>query len=156
MMMNNLRENSVGFFDTHDADPRAWKKMGVLADPLWRGTFPNPFHMAFSHDSKKAYFVVLRPKPERSNLMIVDLETLQIKKEIHGIARDLQSAVTSMDGKYLFVISAGFQKFESGLFVLDIETDTPLGFVPAPGGHHDIALIPRTVGDMKYTRAICM
>jgi len=29
--------------------------------------------MTFSHDSKKAYFVVLRPKPERSNLMIVDV-----------------------------------------------------------------------------------
>ena len=74
----------------------------------------------------------------------------------HGIGRDLQSAVTSMDGRFLFIISAGFQKFESGLFVLDIATDTPLGFIPAPGGHHDIALIPRAVSDMKYTRAICM
>lgn len=128
--------------------------------PLHHPTPPHALHphnpQAFSHDSKKAYFVVLRPKPERSNLMIVDLTTLQIKKEIHGIARDLQSAVTSIDGKLLFLISGGFQRFESTLFVLDTETDTPLGFVPAPGGHHDIALVPRTVADMKYTRAVCM
>lgn len=45
MMMNNLRENSVGFFDTTADDPKEWKKLGVLADPLGRGEFPNPFHM---------------------------------------------------------------------------------------------------------------
>lgn len=250
-------------------------------------SYPNPFHMSFSHDSKKGYFVVLRPAPreqlrqqakaahlpvhpkltahhvccssssvgpplvlmcsaahlafvyptpqtpERSNLMIVDMETFHIIKEIQGITQDmqvreplchrvtvveyyhaackppgtglraccpvlcvsqsgvaaapvaadfllplllltptcmlpavlccrtlsaqmLQSIVTTMDGKYLLIVTAGFQRFASGVFVLDIERDEPLGFIPAPGGHHDIALVPTTVEDMKYTRAICM
>jgi len=61
-----------------------------------------------------------------------------------------------MDGKFLLIVTGGFQKFASGIFVLDIETDTPLGFIPAPGGHHDIGVVPRTVADMKYTRAISM
>lgn len=156
MMMNNLRENSVGLFDTSDPDPLKWKKLGVVSDPLWKGAFPNPFHMGFSHDSKKGYFVVLRPKPERSNLMVVDMENFHIIKEIQGITQDMQSVTTTMDGKYLVIVTAGFQRFASGLFVLDMETDEPLGFLPAPGGHHDMGIIPRTVADMKYTRAISM
>ncbi|KAF8073208.1 hypothetical protein HT031_000869 [Scenedesmus sp. PABB004] len=156
LMMNNLRENSVGLVDSTAADPRKWVKRGVIKDPLWRGEYPNPFHMAFSHDSKKAYFVVLRPPPQRSNLMVVDMVSFHIIKEIQGITPDMQSAVTTMDGKYLLIVTAGFQRFASGVFVLDIERDEPLGFFPAPGGHHDIALVPTTVADMKYTRAICM
>lgn len=42
------------------------------------------------------------------------------------------------------------------LLLQDIEKDEPLGFFPAPGGHHDLALVPTHVSDMKYTRAICM
>lgn len=156
MMMNNLRENSVGLFDTTDKDPSKWKKLGVISDPLWKGEYPNPFHMAFSHDSKKGYFIVLRPPPQRSNLMVVDLVNFHIKKEIQGITQDMQSAVTTMDGKYLLIVTAGFQRFASGVFVLDIEKDEPLGMFPAAGGHHDIALVPSKVSDMKYTRAICM
>jgi hypothetical protein len=158
MMMNNLRENSVGFIDSSNKDPRKWKRLGSITDPLWRGMYPNPFHMGFGHGPSdgKAYFVVARPAPERSNLMIVDLKKLKITKEIQGIARDMQSIVTSMDGKFVFIITAGFQRFESSLFVLDAVNDKPLGFIPMPGGHHDLALIPRTVQDMKYTRAISM
>jgi hypothetical protein len=63
MMMNNLRENSVGLFNTSDPDPLKWNKLGVIKDPLWKGMYPNPFHMGFTHDSKKGYFVVLRPPP---------------------------------------------------------------------------------------------
>lgn len=88
--------------------------------------------------------------------MIVDLQSFHIIKEIQGITQDMQSAVTTMDGKYLLIVTAGFQRFASGVFVLDIEKNEPLGFFPAPGGHHDLALVPTHVSDMKYTRAICM
>lgn len=39
MMMNNLRENSVGLFDTRSPDPLNWKKLGVIKDPLWKGVY---------------------------------------------------------------------------------------------------------------------
>jgi len=55
---------------------------------------------------------------ERSNLMIVDLQSFHIIKEIQGITQDMQSAVTTMDGKYLLIVTAGFQRFASGVFVL--------------------------------------
>lgn len=112
--------------------------------------------MGFDHESKFAFFVVLRPRPQRSNLMIVSLEKLQIVKEIQGVARDMQSIVTSMDGKYAYIITGGFQRFESSLLVLDMATFEILGSLPAPGGHHDLALIPQTVEQMRFTRAICM
>jgi thiocyanate desulfurase len=47
-MMNNLRENNCSVFDSSDPDPRNWKKIAHIEDPLWRGKYPNPFHMVFS------------------------------------------------------------------------------------------------------------
>lgn len=44
----SLRENSVGLFDTSDPNPLKWKKKGVIKDPLWKGEYPKPFHMAVS------------------------------------------------------------------------------------------------------------
>lgn len=32
--------------------------------------YPNPFHMGFSHDSKKGFFVVLRPAPSKAAIMV--------------------------------------------------------------------------------------
>jgi hypothetical protein len=60
-MMNNLRENNASVFDSSDPDPRNWKKIAHVEDPLWRGKYPNPFHMVFSMDSKKLYFSILHP-----------------------------------------------------------------------------------------------
>lgn len=88
--------------------------------------------------------------------MVVNLQTMQIVKELQGVARDMQSIVTSMDGKFAYIITGGFQRFESSLLVFDMETLEVLGSLPAPGGHHDLALVPQTVDQMIYTRAICM
>jgi hypothetical protein len=38
-VMNNLRENSVGLFDTRSSNPLEWKKLGVIKDPLWKGAW---------------------------------------------------------------------------------------------------------------------
>lgn len=90
MMMNNLRENSVGLFDTSNFDdPLQWKKLGVIKDPLWKGVYPNPFHMGFSHDSKKGYFVVLRPPPREWGNVLRDSLCLSVALHLtqHGAAR---------------------------------------------------------------------
>jgi len=41
-MMNNLRENNCSVFDSSDPDPRNWKKIAHVEDPLWRGKYPKP------------------------------------------------------------------------------------------------------------------
>ena len=90
-MMNNLRENNCWVFDSSDPDPRNWKKIAHVEDPLWRGKYPNPFHMVFSMDSSKLYLSVLHPSPAASGIMVVDTKTWTIKKEIQGIGPDLQT-----------------------------------------------------------------
>ena len=74
-----------------DPDPRKWKKIAHIEDPLWRGKYPNPFHMVFSMDSSKLYLSVLHPSPARSGVMVVDTDTWTIKKEIQGIGPDMQT-----------------------------------------------------------------
>jgi thiocyanate desulfurase len=87
-MMNNLRENNCSVFDSSDPDPRKWKKIAHVENPLWRGKYPNPFHMVFSMDSSKLYLSILHPSPARSGVMVVDTNTWTIKKEIQGIGPD--------------------------------------------------------------------
>ncbi|MFL6824504.1 MAG: YncE family protein [Xanthobacteraceae bacterium] len=89
-MMNNLRENNCSVFDSSDPDPRNWKKIAHIEDPLWVGKYPNPFHMVFSMDGSKLYLSILHPSPAASGIMVVDTKTWKIKKEIQGIGPDMQ------------------------------------------------------------------
>ena len=85
VMMNNLRENNASIFSCTDPDPTKWRKVAHVEDPLWRGKYPNPFHMVFSLDSSKLYLSILHPSPAFSGIMVVDTKTWTIIKEIQGI-----------------------------------------------------------------------
>ena len=152
-MMNNLRENNCGVFDSSDPDPTKWKKIAHIEDPLWRGKYPNPFHMVFSLDGSKLYLSVLHPAPAASGIMVVDTKTWTIKKEIQGIGPDLQTPAITYDGKYLLAPFSGFQRLSSGIAVIDTATDELLGILPSSGGHHDCVVIPTELGHMKHTRS---
>jgi len=105
--MNNLRENNCSVFDSSDPDPRNWKKIAHIEDPLWRGKYPNPFHMVFSLDSSKLYLSILHPSPAASGVMVVDTNTWKIKKEIQGIGPDMQTLAITYDGKYVVGVFSG-------------------------------------------------
>ena len=152
-MMNNLRENNCGVFDSSDPDPTRWKKIAHIEDPLWRGKYPNPFHMVFSIDGSKLYLSVLHPAPAASGVMVVDTKTWTIKKEIQGIGPDLQTPAITYDGKYVLVPFSGFQRLSSGIAVIDTETDELMGILPSNGGHHDCVIIPTKLEHMKHTRS---
>jgi hypothetical protein len=152
-MMNNLRENNCGVFDSSDPDPTKWKKIAHIEDPLWRGKYPNPFHMVFSLDGSKLYLSVLHPSPAASGIMVVDTKTWTIKKEIQGIGPDLQTPAITYDGKYLLAPFSGFQRLSSGIAVVDTATDELLGILPSSGGHHDCVVIPTELAHMKHTRS---
>ena len=153
VMMNNLRENNAGVFSTADSDPKNWKKVAHVEDPLWRGKYPNPFHMVFSLDGSKLYFSILHPSPAYSGIMVVDTKTWTIKKEIQGIGPDLQTPVITYDGKYVLCPFSGFQRKSSGIAVIDASTDTLIGILPSNGGHHDCVIIPTEMEHMKHTRS---
>jgi thiocyanate desulfurase len=152
-MMNNLRENNCGVFDSSDPDPTKWKKIAHIEDPLWHGKYPNPFHMVFSLDSSKLYLSVLHPSPAASGIMVVDTTTWKIKKEIQGIGPDLQTLSITYDGKYILAPFSGFQRLSSGIAVVDATTDELVGILPSSGGHHDSVIIPTKLEHMKHTRS---
>jgi thiocyanate desulfurase len=152
-MMNNLRENNCGVFDSSDPDPTKWKKIAHIEDPLWRGKYPNPFHMVFSLDGSKLYLSVLHPSPAASGIMVVDTTTWTIKKEIQGIGPDLQTLSITYDGKYILAPFSGFQRLSSGIAVVDATTDELIGILPSSGGHHDSVIIPTKLEHMKHTRS---
>lgn len=152
-MMNNLRENNCSVFSCEDPDPRNWKKIAHVEDPLWKGKYPNPFHMVFSIDSKKLYLSVLHPAPAASGVMVVDTDTWTIRKEIQGIGPDLQTPAITYDGKFVVVPFSGFQRLSSGIAVIDTETDNLVGILPSSGGHHDCVIVPTEMSHMKHTRS---
>ena len=125
-----------------DPDPRKWQKIAHVEDPLWRGKYPNPFHMVFSLDGKKLYLSVLHPSPASSGIMVVDTNTWTIIKEIQGIGPDLQTPALTYDGKYVLAPFSGFQRLSSGIAVVETATDRLIGILPSNGGHHDCVIIP--------------
>ena len=153
VMMNNLRENNCSIFNSSDPDPTNWRKVAHVEDPLWRGKYPNPFHMVFSIDSSKLYLTILHPSPAFSGIMVVDTKTWTIIKEIQGIGPDLQTPALTYDGKYLITPFSGFQRQQSGISVIDTSTDTLIGILPSNGGHHDCVIIPTKLEHMKHTRS---
>lgn len=155
-MMNNLRENNCGVFDSSDPDPTKWRKIAHIEDPLWRGKYPNPFHMVFSLDGSKLYLSVLHPSPAASGIMVVDTGTWTIRKEIQGIGPDLQTLSITYDGKYLLAPFSGFQRLSSGIAVVDTATDNLIGILPSSGGHHDSVIIPTKLEHMKHTRSFTL
>ena len=153
VMMNNLRENNCSVFSCTDPDPRNWRKIAHVEDPLWRGKYPNPFHMVFSMDSSKLYLSILHPSPAFSGIMVVDTKTWTIVKEIQGIGPDLQTPAITYDGKYVLTPFSGFQRQQSGIAVIDTSSDTLIGMLPSNGGHHDCVIIPTRMEHMKHTRS---
>ncbi|MDP1752638.1 MAG: hypothetical protein Q8L22_24580 [Reyranella sp.] len=153
VMMNNLRENNCSVFSCEDPDPTKWRKIAHVEDPLWRGKYPNPFHMVFSMDSSKLYLSILHPSPAYSGIMVVDTKTWTILKEIQGIGPDLQTPAITYDGKYVLTPFSGFQRQSSGIAIIDASTDTLVGILPSNGGHHDCVIIPTRLEHMKHTRS---
>jgi hypothetical protein len=95
-------------------------------------------------DGKK-HLSIPHPSPARSGVMVVDTDTWTIKKEIQGIGPDVQTLAVTYDGKYLVGVFSGFQRLESGIFLVDAQTDELVGIWPSNGGHHDCMIIQRTL-----------
>ena len=154
-MMNNLQgEQLLRSSAASIPIRRKWTKIAHVEDPLWRGKYPNPFHMVFSIDSSKLYLSILHPSPASSGIMVVDTKTWTIMKEIQGIGPDLQTPAITYDGKYVLAPFSGFQRQSSGIAVIDTETDTLIGILPSNGGHHDCVIIPTKLEHMKHTRVV--
>jgi len=153
VIMNNLRANNVAVFNVADPDPRKWKKETFVRSPDWKGEYPSPFHLCFSKDGKYCFFSVLRPRPARSDVVVVDTSTWQIVHTHPNVGLDCQTQHITYDGKYVIQIFSGFQRTESGAFVFKQQPPfDPVGYMPNFGGHHDCVIVPSTVDDLKFSR----
>lgn len=152
VLMNNSRENIMAVIDTRNQnDPTSWKRIAGVGDPSWRGAYPNPFHMAFTPDSKKLYVTLWWPPPTTNSIAVVDTETWKITKDI-PIGPDTHTIACTYDGKWLFGVYSGYQKTRCGQYVIRIKDDKFYGRLPSPLGHHDSVIVPRTVEDLKVSR----
>jgi thiocyanate desulfurase len=57
------------------------------------------------------------------------------------------------DGNYVFAIFSGFQRFSSGICVIDARTDEPIGYLPSAGGHHDCVIVPRNNAELANSQS---
>src|SRR5262249_6706728 len=135
--INNPREDNSSEGDSSNPQPRNWKKITHIDDPLCVGKDPKPFHMAVSMDRSKLYLSILHTAPAASGGMVVDTKTWKMKKEIQGIGPDMQTLAVTYDGKYVVGVFSGFQRLSSGIAFIDTETDELVGIWPSNGGHHD-------------------
>ncbi|KAJ3295275.1 hypothetical protein HK104_002865 [Borealophlyctis nickersoniae] len=108
------------------------------------------FHPTIHH---KVYLAILNPYPQLSSIAIVNLKTLKIIKEIRYMVHDVQSTGLTDDNRYLLVTVGGFQRYDSGTIVLDIESDMVIGFIPGSQGSHDIAPVYTSMKHLKNSRS---
>ena len=151
LFMNGIRQNNVAVFETRDSDPRNWKKMTFVEDPAWRGSFPNTFHMVFTPDAQKLYVTLWWPPGSPNGLAVIDAVNWKVSKQLE-IGPDIHAVAMTYDGSYVVGVYSGYQKTESGIFILDARTDELMGYLPSPGGHHDCVIVPRTNEDLRISR----
>jgi hypothetical protein len=152
VMMNNLRANNVAVFNVDDPDPRKWKRFTHVRSPDWTGEYPSPFHVCFSSDGTKMFLSVLRPKPMKSDVVVVSTKNWQIIKTFRNVGVDSQTMHVTYDGKYVIQIFSGFQRMEAGAFVFRQDTLDEVGYMPNFGGHHDCVVVPKSVDELKWSR----
>lgn len=149
--MNGVRQNNVAVFDSSRSDPTQWKKMAFVEHPDWRGAYPNTFHMVFTPDAKKFYVTLWWPSPTPNGVAVIDAVNWKVSKQI-AVGPDMHALSVTYDGKYMVGVYSGYQRTESGIFILDARTDEPVGYLPSPGGHHDCLIVPRTNDDLRVSR----
>jgi DNA-binding beta-propeller fold protein YncE len=150
--MNGVRENNIMVFDSTDPDPMKWKKKALVTQPHWRGAYPNTFHMGFTPDAKKVYVTLWWPSPTPNGVAVVDAVNWKVIKEIE-VGPDAHTLGVTGDGKHVFGVISGYQKTTSGIYVIDVESDTLKGFLPSGQGHHDCVIIPRNKQELMISRS---
>ncbi|MEJ2697676.1 MAG: hypothetical protein P8013_13640 [Candidatus Sulfobium sp.] len=152
VLMNNSRENIMAVFDSSNQnDPTSWKRVAGVGDRSWRGAYPNPFHMAFTPDVSKMYVTLWWPPPTKNSIAVVDTRSWKITKVIE-IGPDTHTIACTGDGKWLFGVYSGYQKTNTGTYVVRVKDDKFYGYLPSPYGHHDSVIVPRNKKELSISR----
>lgn len=146
---NNVLENNNAVFESGDSDPLKWKKIAIVEG---YGRTHLPLHMGNLPDSKYVYFTAWARPPLRGYIAKVSTETWKILRKI-DIGPDPHTCEPTVDGQYMTAVYSGNQGGESGVVVLDVESDDIVMRYPDAGGHHDHSLVPKDWEGMKASRS---
>jgi len=146
---NNVLQNNIAIYRATDENPLKWKKEAFVEG---FGDKYLPLHMGNVPDSRFAYFTMWARKPNNGYICKVDTKTWKVVAK-WDTGPDPHTCDCSVDGKYMTTVYSGNQGGQSGLVILNVETDKIEARIAVPGGMHDHVVVPESWEGMKFSRS---
>lgn len=146
---NNVLQNNVAVYRSEDPDPKKWKKEAFVEG---FGTKYLPLHMGNVPDSRWVFFTIWARKPNNGFICKVDPKTWKVVAK-WDTGPDPHTCDCTVDGKYITTVYSGNQSGQSGLVVIDADTDEIVARLPSAAGHHDHVVVPESWEGLKSSRS---
>lgn len=146
---NNVLQNNIAVYRSTDPNPLKWKKEAFVEG---FGTKYLPLHMGNVPDSRWAFFTIWARKPNNGYICKVDPKTWQVVAK-WDTGPDPHTCDCTVDGKYMTTVYSGNQAGQTGLVVINCDTDKIEARLPSPAGHHDHVVVPKDWEGMKASRS---
>lgn len=146
---NNVLQNNIAVYKSTDPDPRKWKKTAFVEG---FGDKYLPLHMGNLPDSRWVFFTMWARKPYNGYICKVDPKTWKVAAQ-WDTGPDPHTCDCTVDGKYMTTVYSGNQGGQSGIVVINPETNKIEARIPSPAGHHDHVVIPPDWEGMKASRS---
>lgn len=146
---NNVLQNNIAVYRSTDPNPLKWTKTAFVEG---FGNKYLPLHMGNVPDSRWAFFTMWARKPNNGYICKVDPKTWKVVAK-WDTGPDPHTCDCTIDGKYMTTVYSGNQSGQSGLVVINADTDKIEARLPSPGGHHDHVVVPKDWEGMKSSRS---
>lgn len=146
---NNVLQNNIAVFKSTNEDPRKWSKIAFVEG---FGNKFMPLHMGNVPDSRWVFFTVWARKPNNGYIAKVDTKTWQVVSK-WDIGPDPHTCDCTVDGKYMTTVYSGHQAGQSGVVIINVNTNKIEARLPSPGGHHDHVVVPASWEGLKTSRS---
>jgi hypothetical protein len=146
---NNVLQNNIGVYRSTDENPNKWKKETFVEG---FGNKYLPLHMGNVPDSRWAFFTIWARKPHNGFICKVDTKTWKVVAK-WDTGPDPHTCDCTVDGKYMTTVYSGHQAGQSGIVVINCDTDKIEARIASPGGHHDHVVVPPDWEGLKASRS---
>ncbi|MDN5874024.1 MAG: twin-arginine translocation signal domain-containing protein [Sinobacteraceae bacterium] len=146
---NNVLQNNIGVFRADDPNPRKWKKAHFVEG---FGRTHLPLHMGNLPDSRWLFFTMWARKPNVGYICKIDPKTWEIAHK-WTTGPDPHTCDCTRDGQYITTVYSGNQAGQSGLVVIDVDSNEIVARLPSPAGHHDHVVVPESWEGLKSSRS---
>ena len=146
---NNVLQNNIAVYQSTDENPNKWKKTNFVEG---FGNKYLPLHMGNVPDSRWVFFTLWARKPNNGFICKVDPKTWKMVAK-WDTGPDPHTCDCTVDGKYMTTVYSGNQAGQSGIVVINCDTDKIEARLPSPGGHHDHVVVPPSWEGLKASRS---